>query len=246
MTTQTTNRDSSQDELAAAAHSHVSVIIPALNEASQISGAIQSAWQAGAHEVIVVDGGSQDDTVAVAASQATVIHANRRGRAFQQNVGAEHATGQIYLFLHADCKLNRQSLAEVRSRLEDNPQAVGGCFRQSIGASGWRYRALEIGNGWRAGILGCPYGDQAIFVRSEIFASLGGFPEICLMEDLFFSRRLGKSGSLLLLNSRLRVSARRWQQRGVIRQTLRNWSLVTAAMLGASPDTLAKFYPNDR
>lgn len=247
VTTHTSNLASSQNNSTApAAQNDVSVIIPALNEASQISRAIQSAWHAGADEVIVVDGGSQDDTVAVAASQATVIHAERRGRAFQQNAGAEHATGQIFLFLHADCELNRHSLAEVRSRLKDNPKAVGGCFRQSIGASGWRYRALEIGNGWRAGLLGCPYGDQAIFVRSEIFESLGGFPEICLMEDLFFSRRLCKSGSLLLLDSRLQVSARRWRHRGVIRQTLRNWSLVTAALLGAPPDRLAKFYPNDR
>lgn len=226
--------------------SSVSVIIPALNEEACIGDSVASARAAGADEVIVVDGGSRDRTTTVAAEQATIVTSALPGRARQQNLGAGIASSEILLFLHADCRLSSESVAEVRRRLTGATDVVGGCFRQIIDAPGLSYRAVEIGNSWRARILRCPYGDQGIFVRADVFRALGGFPEMQLMEDLFFCRKLRRAGRMLLLQSALTVSARRWQRRGVVAQTLRNWALVSAAFLGASPDRLARFYPNDR
>lgn len=226
--------------------SSVAVIIPALNEEAGIAAAIASAREAGADEIIVVDGGSTDRTVAIAASQAVVVSSQTAGRAIQQNLGAQVSSGDIFLFLHADCRLSPNCVADVRRCLAAEQNVVGGCFRQVIDAPGLSYRVVEIGNSWRAKLLRCPYGDQGIFVRADIFRRLGGFPELKLMEDLFFCRKLRKTGRMLLLKSSLTVSARRWQQRGVITQTLRNWALVSAAFMGASPDRLSRFYPSDR
>ncbi|WP_158520843.1 TIGR04283 family arsenosugar biosynthesis glycosyltransferase [Fuerstiella marisgermanici] len=224
----------------------VSVIIPTLNEEANVGRAIASAIEAGASEVIVVDAGSGDQTVAVASSaKATVLH-SERGRAVQQNVGADAACGDVLLFLHADCELHEDAVSEICRRLSADPTMVGGCFRQRIDAGGMRYRIVEAGNALRVRLLKWGYGDQAIFVRKDVFQKLGGFPNLQLMEDLYFMKRLKRCGRIALLRSPLTVSARRWQDRGLVTQTLRNWTLITAAHLGISPDRLARFYPNDR
>ena len=224
----------------------VSVIIPVLNEELAVVTAIESARCAGADEIIVVDGGSTDRTASVAAEHAIVVVAPSRGRAAQQNVGADHATGDVLLFLHADCCLNSAAIVEVRNSLASDLKAVAGCFRQRIDKSGFVFRCLEAGNFLRAAVLKTAYGDQAIFVRANTFQSVGCFPVIKFMEDLFLMKILRKQGTVVVLKSRLLVSARRWERRGVFRQTLRNWCLILAAQLGVSPDSLVRFYPNDR
>lgn len=223
----------------------VSVIVPCLNESAQIADAICSARQAGADEVIVADGGSTDDTAAVAAQHARVVQSKKPGRAVQQNLGAAHSTSDVLLFLHADCRLADSAIRQVQEAMEDH-QVVGGAFRQRIDEDGIRYRLLELGNGTRVRLAGWIYGDQALFVRRSVFKHLGGFPPLQFMEDLYFSRQLKHAGRLVLLNGPLTVSARRWKTRGIVRQTLRNWSLIAAALCGCSPDRLARFYPNDR
>lgn len=224
----------------------VSVIIPTLNEESNVVKAIASAVKARAEEVIVVDAGSDDQTVAVAAAtNATVLH-SERGRAVQQNAGAAAACGDVLLFLHADCELHADAVAEICRSLSADSKLVGGCFRQRIDTGGVRYRIMESGNAARVRLLKWAYGDQGIFVRSDVFRELGGFPDLRLMEDLYFMKRLKRCGRIALLSSPLKVSARRWQQRGLVTQTIRNWGLISAAHLGMSPDRLARFYPNDR
>ncbi len=224
----------------------VSVIIPTLNEEANVGRAIASAIEAGASEVIVVDAGSGDQTVALASStEATVLH-SERGRAVQQNAGAAAASGDVLLFLHADCELHADAVAEICRSLSADSKLVGGCFRQRIDTSGVRYRIVESGNAARVRLLKWAYGDQGIFVRSDEFREVGGFPNLRLMEDLYFMKRLKRHGRIALLSSPLKVSARRWQQRGLVTQTLRNWALIIAAHLGMSPDRLARFYPNDR
>lgn len=222
----------------------VSVIIPTLNEATQINMAVASARAAGALEVIVVDGGSDDGTTAQAVAADRVI-VSARGRAAQQNVGAGVARGDVLLFLHADCRLPPGGLAEMARALASS-HVVGGCFQQHIDAPGLRYRWLERGNAWRVRLWGLAYGDQGIFVRRDVFERLGGFPPLALMEDLFFMKRLRREGQIAFLTSRLVVSSRRWQQQGVFRQTARNWFLTTLAQLGVSPDRLARLYPHIR
>lgn len=221
----------------------VSVIIPAIDEAEVIEAAVESARHAGADEVIVADGGSADDTVERARHAGAHALTVPCGRGRQQNSGAAAATGDVLLFLHADCCLPQNGLDGIRDRLSGSDASVGGYFRQRIDASGGLYRWIESGNWMRARVLGWAYGDQAIFVRASVFEQIGGFPDLPLMEDLYLMKRLKRQGQLIGLDATLQVSARRWKQRGAIRQTLRNWMMLAAVHLGVSPGILARFYP---
>ena len=221
---------------------NISIIIPTLNEADRIGQAVQRAWATGPHEVLVVDGGSLDDTVAIAERHGARVLGGVRGRASQQNLGARQATGDVLLFLHADNLLDPDGVRQIAAALENGP-VLGGAFQQKISASGLLYRLLERGNALRVRWLGLPYGDQGIFLRREVFDRLGGFPEVGLMEDLLLMRKLRRRARPVLLPGPLQVSPRRWQRYGVVRQTLRNWSLLLAERLGVSPDSLARFYP---
>ncbi|MEX2120095.1 MAG: TIGR04283 family arsenosugar biosynthesis glycosyltransferase [Pirellulales bacterium] len=223
----------------------VSIIIPALNEEPNIRQAAERAWQTGAGEVIVVDGGSHDATAEAAREAGCRVLAGRRGRGAQQNLGARAAAGDVLLFLHADCWLAPHGLAQIARALDDRRQAAG-AFEQRIEADGLLFRLLERGNAWRVRRRGLAYGDQGIFVRRELFDQLNGFPEVALMEDLLFMKRLRRVVWPLLLAGPLHVSARRWQRHGVIRQTLRNSLLLAAARLGVPPDRLARYYAPDR
>lgn len=222
----------------------LSVIIPTLNEADRIGELISQTRALGDCEIIVVDGGSADDTLKNARGADQVL-STERGRAIQQNTGADAAAGDVLLFLHADCFIEPGGLEAVRAALSDE-RVVGGCFRQRIDAAGLRYRMLERGNALRVRLLKWAYGDQAIFLRRNIFKKIGGFPDLKLMEDLYLMKRLKRQGRIALLDARVKVSARRWQRKGVVRQTLRNWTLITLAHLGVSPNRLARFYSNVR
>lgn len=220
----------------------LSVIIPALNESEWIARAVGSAWKAGADEVIVVDGDSQDQTAEIAKQCGARVLQGPRGRSFQQNHGAQQAMGNVLLFLHADSWLAESVGDQVRECLE-NEKTLGGAFWQQIDASGCLYRLLERGNAARVRWCGIPYGDQAIFMRRNVFEQLGGFPSVKLMEDLILMRKFRKMSCPVLLPGPVFVHPRRWQQQGVVRQTLRNWSLLSAHALGVAPDKLARYYP---
>ncbi|MCA9207031.1 MAG: TIGR04283 family arsenosugar biosynthesis glycosyltransferase [Planctomycetales bacterium] len=222
---------------------NVSCIIPTWNESAAIRKAIESAWQSGAAEVIVADGGSRDDTRELAAAAGARVIATPAGRARQQNAGAREATGDVLLFLHADTRLAEDCVQQIRVAFDRQPNRWGGAFRQRIEARGWLYRCLETGNAARIRFRGVPFGDQAIFVRREIFFAAGGFPEVALMEDLILMRHLRRQAWPVLLPGPLSVSPRRWQRHGIVRQTLRNWWLQAAYYCGVSPDRLAAHYP---
>jgi len=219
----------------------LSIIIPTLNEAELIQQAIQRAELLTPLEIIISDGQSGDATVSLAESMGTrvVVCGPSRGR--QLHLGACHASGDVLLFLHADTWLEAPAREQMEAALQ-NRRVHAGAFRQHIEAAGILYRLLESGNAWRAGRRGLPYGDQAVFMRRETYERLGGFPDVPIMEDLLLMRQLRKISRPVLLPGPLHVSPRRWQQRGVIRQTARNWSLLAAHACGISPHKLAAYY----
>lgn len=221
-----------------------SVIIPALNEATGISACIASARSQGPCQIIVVDGGSRDATIAQAQS-ADLVLTSAPGRARQMNAGAAQARGDHLLFLHADCQLLPGALAEARWHLR-HPGILAGCFRMAIDAPGSLYRCIEACAAARVRLTGLVYGDQGLYLRRADFQSLGGFPPLRFMEDLFFARTLARLGRIVLARAALRVSPRRWRHAGLIRQSLRNWALTALAAGGVSPDRLAAYYPHVR
>jgi len=218
------------------------VIIPTWNEAANVAAAIDSAWRAGAAEVIVADGGSDDGTADIARGLRCTILSAPRGRAVQQNAGAGAATGDVLLFLHADNRLGADDIAaQIEAALTDSRRCHG-AMRQRIDAGGLAYRWLEKGNAARTSWLGLPYGDQALFIRRQKFLELGGFPGEPLMEDLLLMRRLRKVAWPALIAGPVVVSPRRWQRHGVIGQTLRNWWLLARLACGSRPADLARHY----
>ena len=223
----------------------VSIIIPVLHEEARVADCVHRAKALGPAEVIVVDGSSTDRTRELASPADRVLQ-SARGRARQMNAGASIATGQVLLFLHADCWLELAGLQALQRTLASRPDIVAGGFRQILDHPGKVYRVLEWGNASRIRWPGWIYGDQGLFVRRSVFETLGGFPELPLMEDLYFSKQLRKAGRLALLGPHLHVSTRRWEQTGPIRQTLRNWGFILSAHLGKPLDELARQYRDVR
>lgn len=223
----------------------LSIIIPALNEESTIERAIVSSWGAGAHEVIVADGGSVDQTIAIAnRCRATVVGCSVSGRGTQLNAGAKAARGDVFLFLHADNWLADSVENQLATFFNQKGESYG-CFQQRIDASGWIYRAIERGNAIRARYQKLPYGDQGICVTRELFESVGGFKEIPLMEDVEFATRLSRVSTPKLLEGPIYVGSRRWQKNGPITQTIKNWVTMLRYRLGASPKQLSESYNRD-
>ncbi|MEX0867407.1 MAG: TIGR04283 family arsenosugar biosynthesis glycosyltransferase [Pirellulales bacterium] len=220
----------------------VSVIIPVLNEAELVSRAIDSARDA--EEIICADGGSSDGSPRIIAECGAQLVAAQRGRGRQLNAAAAAANGDVLLFLHADNWLADDAIAQIRFACRDARQALGG-FEQQIEARGAIYRALERGNAARVRLFGLLYGDQGLWIRRELFHRLSGFAPMPLMEDVDLSQRARRVARPRLLPGPIYISPRRWQQHGVVRQTLRNWALLSAYHCGAPPERLAGYYPPD-
>jgi rSAM/selenodomain-associated transferase 2 len=219
-----------------------SVIIPTWNEELVLAETLRRLRDEDPFEVLVVDGGSRDRTVAIAREATDRVLTAPRGRAAQMNRGAVEARGDALLFLHADCWLETGALREAEFWLR-RPWVAGGCFRMAVPRPQRLYRSIEACATARVKLTGIIYGDQGIFVRRETFERLGGFPTIRLMEDVYFSRKLRRCGRVVVAQHRIVVSARRWERVGIVRQTLRNWALTAAAMCGIHPDRLAAWYP---
>lgn len=221
----------------------LSIIIPCLDEAESIADtlkALQPLRKRGT-EVILVDGGSSDDTTARAQPWVDRVLTAPRGRALQMNAGAAHARGEILLFLHADCILPDAAdglIIDGLLRLHRN----WGRFDVQIAGRHPLLRVVEALMNARSRATSIATGDQGIFVTRSLFEAAGCFPEIALMEDIELSRRLKRYGDPLCLPHRITVSARRWEKRGVLRTILLMWGLRFGYWLGADPDKLALRY----
>lgn len=219
----------------------ISIVIPVINEEATIAQAIDRAWTCGADELIVVDGGSSDGTIELVQKLDCELKCGPLGRGPQMNLGAQSAHGAVLLFLHADCWLPENACQQIRTAAQSTDLFWGG-FRQRIENSAAKYRWLEAGNGWRAKWQRLIYGDQGMFINSELFRRVNGFPAQPLMEDLEISGTLRKISAPILLPGPVHVSARRWERKGVVRQTFLNWSLVAKYRLGFTPQQLQRSY----
>jgi rSAM/selenodomain-associated transferase 2 len=221
----------------------LSIIIPALNEAAGIAATLGALapFRARGVEVIVVDGGSSDGTVERARPLADRVLEAPRGRAVQMNTGAAVASADVLLFLHADTVLPEDGDGLVLYGLNGTGR-VWGRFDVAIDGGNPLLKLVSGMMNWRSEITGIATGDQAMFVTRAAFSEVGGFPDIPLMEDIALSKRLKRLGRPLCLAVRARTSARRWNERGVLRTVLLMWRLRLAYALGAEPAALARRY----
>lgn len=218
----------------------ISVIIPTLNEAGTIGPTVRCVQnQDGPVEVIVVDGGSSDETRARARSTGAIVLRSSQGRAVQMNHGAKSATGDVYLFLHADTRLPSNALVRIRRAL-DAPSTVGGTFRLQFDDPTPLLRFYAWCTRW-PWIRLC-FGDRGQFVRRSTFHEVGGFPDWPLFEDLELAARLDRRGDFCVLDAAVTSSARRFYRYGPLRQQLRNLYLWSHYMLGTDPERIAHLY----
>ncbi len=221
--------------------SNISIIIPTRNEADSIGRLLPELLAVHGVELLVVDGGSTDNTVDIAKSLGAQVLSSSPGKAKQMNAGAEAAHGNILLFLHCDTKLAPGFVEQVGAAL-NQPEISAGAFQLSIDGKGFGLRVIEWLVNFRSKILQMPYGDQGIFVTSDMFFSVGEFPPQPIMEDFELMRRLRGRGKIKILPLHATTSARRWKKLGIMRTTVINQAIILGYLLGVNPEKLAGWY----
>jgi len=224
----------------------LSVVVPVLNEQEVIAATLAAIRKGGRDaEIVVVDGGSFDRSVQIAAQFANQVLSAPRGRAQQQNYGAARSAGDTLVFVHADTIVPPTFRDDIAAALDD-PEVCGGRFdlclddRRAVG------RLIGQAISLRSRLTSSATGDQAIFVRRSTFERLGGFPEIAICEDIAFVRLLKRAGRVACLRSTVTTSARRWQHAGFIRTIARMWIIKSLYLCGVAPERLARWYADVR
>ena len=220
----------------------ISIIVPVFNEEENLSHVLrvlQPFCQSG-HEIIVVDGGSSDNSLMLAQQAADVAIVSKPGRAIQMNSGAAVATGDTFLFLHADTKLPDDA-SQLLSAL-DTEQFFWGHFDVRLSSHRTIFRLIEWLMNKRSRLTSIATGDQAIFIERRLFENIGGFPEIELMEDIAMSRLLKKHLAPVCLKSKVTTSSRRWETNGIVATVLLMWKLRLYYFIGVSPERLSQLY----
>jgi rSAM/selenodomain-associated transferase 2 len=219
------------------------VIIPTLNATDTLPALMKQLWASTIfEEIIVVDGGSSDGSVSVASMAGARVIAAARGRGIQLAAGADAATGDWLLFLHADCRLG-QGWEAAASAFLTTPEATGraGYFDFALDDAAPAARRLERIVAWRCRVLALPYGDQGLLIPRSLYRAVGGFAPLPLMEDVDFVRRLGR-GRLIRIGARCISSPRRYRREGYWRRPLRNLFCLSLYFAGVSPYRIARLY----
>jgi len=230
----------------------ISIIIPVLNEAQNIQAFLQKLQplrQQG-HEIVLVDGRSQDNTCALARPYVEQTISSDKGRAKQQRMGAKMATGQVFLFLHADTVLPQHADQIILTALystrfsTQSKDSSWGRFNVRLSGGHWFFRIIEQMMNWRSCLTGIATGDQAIFVTRQLYNEVGGIPAIDLMEDIAFSKLLRKWNKPVCLKPSVITSSRRWEKNGILKTVLFMWSMRLQYFFGVKPELLVKkYYP---
>ncbi|WP_426051922.1 TIGR04283 family arsenosugar biosynthesis glycosyltransferase [Brevundimonas sp. SL161] len=216
------------------------VVIPVLNGGDRLVQTLKAL--PAVHQVIVVDGGSTDGSEVVAAGEGAHVLLSAPGRGAQLVLGAQASRAQWLLFLHADTVLDDAAWAATASFI-DRPKAAdcAAVFRLTLDDPAWQARVLELCVRLRVAFLALPYGDQGLLIHRDLYAEVGGFAALPLMEDVDLILRLGRR-RLCLLDGAALTSAERWRRRGWMRQTARNLGCLTLYFIGVAPDRIAEFY----
>jgi len=234
----------------------IAIIIPVLNESLLIRELLSNVLMHKAREIIVVDGGSTDDTcervesvqrepgLKNTSAQRLLLLRARAGRARQMNAGAAVATSNILLFLHADTVLPLTAIQDIRTAL--TKQRLWGRFNVRLDGHSMLFRMIESNINLRSCITGLATGDQAIFMPRVLFKTVGAYADIPLMEDIDLCKRLKSIATPVCIQSRVTTSARHWQQNGIIRTVCMMWMLRFLYALGVPPYLLARYYHHAR
>ena len=233
----------------------ISVIIPTLNEEGTIITTLAHTADHRFDELIVVDGGSRDQTPALVetyrlSTQSSALSPLRLviappGRARQMNAGAKASSGTVLLFLHADTQLPDDAKGVIEATLADQ-RMVGGRFDVRFDTSSMWGAIISGMMNWRSRLSGIATGDQALFVRRSVFEEMGGFVDMPLMEDIEFSGRLKQAGTTAALTATVTTSFRRWEQQGPLRTILLMWALRFLYWTGMNTQTLSRWYGSVR
>ena len=221
----------------------LSIIIPVYNEVDHIVAALRRLqnYRLQGHEVIVVDGGSRDNTFDCAVGLVDKLLMSKPGRAMQMNIGAEQATGDVLVFLHADTELPHLANKLIIDVMKNKHQ--WGRFNVQLSGQHVLFRVIENMMNWRSCLTGIATGDQVIFVQRAVFGQVGSYPEIKLMEDIELSKRLKSFGKPACIKSRVITSSRKWEKNGIVKTVLLMWRLRLLHFFGVSADKLhAQYY----
>lgn len=223
-------------------HMKVSIIIPILNEVSHIADTLESLqpYRKQGHEVIVVDGGSNDNTVLSAKNLVDHALKSECGRALQMNAGVKCAQGDVLLFLHADTILPKAACKLIVDALKQGN--MWGRFDVRLSGNRRVFRIIEYLMNWRSCLTAIATGDQAIFVLKSLFIDAGSYPDIKLMEDIALCKKLRRYNKPVCLKAYAVTSSRRWEKNGIIQTVFLMWWLRLMYFFGVSPDKLADYY----